>query len=1080
MSFTDALQNFARDVTRNFALPVPANPEDQLKSPMQKLLREGGTALRFRVDSRTETPVPDVGARPDLGVTVSGLLCGHIELKAPGKGARPERLTGGDRRQWKKFKSLPNLIYCDGNEWGLYRDGKRQDTLVRASGDVTADGVSTFADPEIEALERLLRDFLSWEPITPRNPRALALMLAPLCRLLREDVLEAVQRTGSAIEQLASDWRRTLFPDADDRQFADAYAQTLTYALLLAKLSGANIRTTDAAATALDPNHGLLAQTLRVLSDPNARAEIATGVDLIERIIDAVDPAELAPHSPDLWLYFYEDFLAAYDPTLRRKEGVYFTPVQVVEAQVRLAAELLKTKFDKPLGFADDDVTFLDPAAGTGTYPLAVIKQALKMVEDRFGPGAIPARATIIAQNLHAFEYMVGPYAVAHLRISQQILAAGGTLPPAGPGVYLTDTLESPYTPPPPTLTLFHRKLSDEHERAQTVKTETQIIVCMGNPPYHRDQFDPDDPATGRRGGWVRHGDDYSDPPLRHFIDSAITAGQGLHVKNLYNSYVYFWRWALWKLFETTDEPAIVSFITASSYLRGPGFVGMRQVMRETFDELWIIDLEGDNRGARRTENVFDIETPVAIGIGVRYEEPQATTEATVHYTKITGTRAEKLATLASIASFADLAWETCFTGWQASFLPDRGTRFYEWPDITDIFPWQHSGTQLKRTWPIAETRDVLYARWNALLEVTGAERARAFHETDRKINQRHRSVDGSTSLAPLASLNPGDPPIPPVRYGFRSLDRQWVFPDGRLADRPRPPLWRVASERQVFLTSLLTEVLGKGPAAMVSAYVPDLHHFSGRGAKDVIPLWRDADRSSPNMTNGILDMLGRVLSRSVTAEDVFAYCYGILQSPDYVKTFWDDLSIPGLHIPVTTDPTLFATSVEFGRYLIWLHTFGERFVPDGYNLGDIPTGSARNIRPVPTSTDDYPETYSYDEANLTLNVGQGEFAPVSEEVWNFSVSGFSVLQSWLSYRMKSGAGRRSSPLDNIRPTNWIAELNEELLKLLWILEATVALQPELNRNLAAVLASPLLLAEDLPKPTDPERLSPTLAGPLI
>ena len=115
-------------------------------------------------------------------------------------------------------------------------------------------------------------------------------------------------------------------------------------------------------------------------------------------------------------------------------------------------------------------------------------------------------------------------------------------------------------------------------------------------------------------------------PLLADFLKPLEALGWGVHAKNLYNDYVYFWRWALWKVFENKGGPGIVSFITAASYLRGPGFAGMRQVMRQTFDELWIIDLEGDNLGARKTENVFAIQTPVAIAIGVRYGEPQPET----------------------------------------------------------------------------------------------------------------------------------------------------------------------------------------------------------------------------------------------------------------------------------------------------------------------------------------------------------------------------------------------------------------------------------------------------------------------
>lgn len=139
---------------------------------------------------------------------------------------------------------------------------------------------------------------------------------------------------NSNLSALAREWRDYIFPDADDAQFADAYAQTLTYALLLARFSGGESLDTNSATGALQERHGLLAQTLRVLADPHARQEIETGVELLERSIRAVDPIEIAKRSPggDLWLYFYEDFLAAYDRRLRNDRGVYYTPVEVVRA----------------------------------------------------------------------------------------------------------------------------------------------------------------------------------------------------------------------------------------------------------------------------------------------------------------------------------------------------------------------------------------------------------------------------------------------------------------------------------------------------------------------------------------------------------------------------------------------------------------------------------------------------------------------------------------------------------------------------------------------------------------------------
>ena len=277
----------------------------------------------------------------------------------------------------------------------------------------------------------------------------------------------------------------------------------------------------------------------------------------------------------------------------------------------------------------------LDPAAGTGTYPLTAIQHGLDLATNRFGKAMAGNTAARMARNIHAFELLVGPYAVAHLRLSERVMDAGGTLPDDGIHVYLTDALESPHASPPGRFPLVARELTEEHERALAVKKDTEVLVCFGNPPYDRQQIDPSDEGVERKGGWVRNGDDENEQPLlEDFLQPAREAGAGVHLKNLYNDYVYFWRWALWKVFEARDEPGpgIVSFITASSYLRGPGSVGMREVMRRTFDELWILDLEGDNLGARKTENVFNIQTPVAIAVGVRHGEPQPDEPATVSY----------------------------------------------------------------------------------------------------------------------------------------------------------------------------------------------------------------------------------------------------------------------------------------------------------------------------------------------------------------------------------------------------------------------------------------------------------------
>ncbi len=1066
-------------MTNNFKQPISAQPEDQLKAPVGDFLRDTGSLTDLNVAWRTEVHPDDIDGRPDLGVTVNGLLTGHVELKRPGLGARPEHFTGHNRSQWEQFKALPNIIYTDGGEWSLYRSGELK-LRARIAADVSQGGAKALDQETLAALREMLRDFLYWEPVVPGTAEGLARFLAPLARVLRDDVKAALVREASSLRALASEWTGLLFPEGDDAQFADAYAQTVTYALLLARFEGAESLRPAMAVDALQQEHGLLAEALQLLEAPAVREELRMPIELLERAIQAVDSAKLG-QSADPWLYFYEQFLSAYDPKLRKDRGVYYTPVEVVRAQVTLVGELLRKRFGKPLSFADDDVVVLDPAVGTGTYPLAVLDHASGTVQQRFGPGAVAGKLRDLAERLYAFEVLVGPYSVAHLRLSQSLRNAGVT--DKTPKVYLTDTLESPHHPPQFTASLLQAQLTEERKRAEGVKKDVRVFVCLGNPPYDREEQDPNEAIGKRKGGWVRYGDKEQEgivpanPILEDFLAPAREVGAGVHLKNLYNDYVYFWRWALWKVLDSTGEAGIVTFITASSYLRGPGFVGMRQKMREVFDELWIMDLEGDNLGTRKTENVFAIRTPVAIAIGVRNGPPQPGTPAKIWKTRLTGSEQEKLAALDSVASLGDLDWRECTQEWGAPFFPAATGEFSSWPAVTDVFPWQHSGTQLKRTWPIGETKDLLVKRWRSLLEMPTKEMSDAFRETgDRRVNGQYPDLlDASIQQPSLANLH-GKPYLPTVtRYSYRSFDRQWVIADSRVGDRMRPELWRSHSEEQVYITSLLTAVLGSGPAAMVTAEIPDLHHFRGSfGGKDIIPLWRDVEATQPNVTTGLLEAIGSAHGSTLSPERLFSYTYGILAQPAYVERFWEELELPLSRLPITKDAELFQRVAEHGGRLMYLHTYGERFRGPGDD-GSVPQGAALCTKAV--SLEQYPADFSYDLTMRVLRVGDGEFSPVSPEVWDYSVSGLQVVKSWLNRRKLDGSGRKSSPLDEIRPAHW--EFTEELLELLWVLEATLKMQEEGHALLGEVCSSTVFSQAELPTPASEERQSPRSVPPI-
>jgi hypothetical protein len=427
------------------------------------------------------------------------------------------------------------------------------------------------------------------------------------------------------------------------------------------------------------------------------------------------------------------------------------------------------------------------------------------------------------------------------------------------------------------------------------------------------------------------------------------------------------------------------------------------------------------------------------------------------------------------VAGFASLQWKECPDTWHAPFRPAVSGEYFAWPLLRDLMPWQHSGVQLKRTWPIAPAEGTLERRWRGLLSRSGAERAEAFRNTgDREVDGIYRlALAREADPTPISQLDRSASVPPVMRYAYRSLDRQFIIADGRLISRPRPSLWAAHGDKQTYLTSLLSKPLGAGPAVMACADMPDLDCFRGRGAKDIIPLYRDRAARHANTLPGLPELLAEAYGRRVTAEDLVAYVYGVLAQPAFTARFGEELGTRELRVPLTKDARLFEDVCQVGAKLLWLHTYGERYVSEERRRGFVPQGMARCVVAVPGTADLYPAKYVYDAPTETLHVGLGQFGPVSPAVYEFQVSTLRVVQSWLGYRMREPKGRRSSPLDSINVERWPAELTTELLELLWVLEATVEGYTEQAELLETVVAGRCFTGDELPAVPDAARRAP-------
>ena len=540
-------------------------------------------------------------------------------------------------------------------------------------------------------LELLARfdNFLRWEPIPPKSAAELARVAARLCRLLRDEVTEQLAEKSPALTALASDWRKLLFPEANDQQFADGYAQAVTFGLLMARSSDIRLADgLDQVGRQLGRTNSLIGAALRLLTDEvDNEATLKTSLGALVRVLDAVNWHAISKGNPDAWLYFYEDFLAVYDNTLRKLTGSYYTPPEVVGPMIRLVDDVLRRHFGRGAGLASTDVTVADPAVGTGTFILGVLRRIATTVEADQGPGAVPQAIEAAIGRLIAFEMQLGPFAVAQLRVYAELIHLIGKPPRSVPRMFVTDTLGSPYAEVE-SLGSWYGKISESRRQANEIKRKEPITVVIGNPPYK-------EKAKGR-GGWIEEGT-YAggkDPLLKQWIPPA-DWGVGAHAKHLRNLYVYFWRWATWKVFDhdPTHDTGIVCFITVAGFLNGPGFQRMRDYLRRTADRIWVIDCSPEGHQPDVPTRVFQaVQQPVCIVLAARSKQKAADRPAAVKYTVLpAGKREEKFAALAKL-KLESKVWQDCPTDWRAPFLPAATGDWASYPALEELFAYNGSG----------------------------------------------------------------------------------------------------------------------------------------------------------------------------------------------------------------------------------------------------------------------------------------------------------------------------------------------------------------------------------------------------
>jgi predicted helicase len=1000
--------------------------EESLYPALEDLLKDLAQA-QGRAIQVTVLPKPTEAGNPDFRVwDGSHQVIGYIEAKAPG--AKLDQVETSEQLQ-RYLHTFPNVILTDFYEFRLYRDGALLESALLARPFIAQTLKTKPPAEQVKALACLFETFFSFALPPSFTAEDLARDLARRTRFMRDEVIRPELKQQVSVQQgplygFYDAFRKYLIASLTEDQFADLYAQTITYGLFAARTRAQGQFKRREAYALIPATIGILRDVFQFISLGQPPPQMEVIVDDIAAVLNAADVQAILTQynqqgkGDDPILHFYETFLAEYDPETRERRGVYYTPQPVVRYIVRAVHDLLKTRFGLPDGLADSRVTLLDPAAGTLTFPAEAIQLAFQEFTGKYGAGAKGnfLRGHILP-HFYAFELLMAPYAIGHMKIGFLLEALGVPLQNGERfQFYLTNALEMEDLAQIAIPGLA--SLSQESHQAAQVKKNEPILVILGNPPYS---------------GISANQNDWTEKLLKTDLDGAqsyyTVDGEPLREKNpkwLQDDYVKFLRFAQWKIHKAGH--GIVAMITNHGYLDNPTFRGMRQSLLKTFDEIYILDLHG-NSLKRETapdgsadENVFDIRQGVAIGIFVKYGESAATknlSSSRVYHADLYGKREDKYAWLdahdLSTAGYQPITPESpsyFFTPRQMQNLQ----AYQSWPSVTEIFPVNSVG--------IVTARDNLTIRWTPdemwTTVLTFSQLSEELARTAFQLGKDAR--DWKVSLAQQDVKREGGPhreKIVPILY--RPFDVRYTYYTGRSRGfhcMPRPEVMRhmLAGENLALITpkqhkdefgAMVSNVIGghKTVAAFDINYYFPLYLYPSTETPDMFHQARQ-----PNLADWLLPKLSAAYGFTPTPEEVLAYIYAVLYSPTYRQKYAQELRTDFPRIPFTADGALFRQMAALGQQLIDLHLLRSTPLLVGGKGGVKYQGQGSDVV----------EKVRYDPATGRVHINADKyFEGVTPEMWEYQIGGYQVLEKYL----KDRKGRRlDDPVRYIHIASAIAE----------------------------------------------------------
>jgi len=1007
--------------------------------------------------------ITDVGA-PDFIVRHADTPLGYIECKDIGTNL--DQIERSD--QFKRYlAALPNLIFTDYLEFRWYREGE----LCRAErlGRLTPDRSDVKRDSEgVVQVQELLEGFFSAEPIAVGTAQELARYMAAKAKQLRDNAQRVLSQEGElgSLHALHQAFRETLIHDLDADQFADMYAQTLAYGLfsscfeLRRREPGAEFDRFKAEHYVPRTNP-FLRQVFDQIAGPDLDRSLEWIANDIAELLNRADMNQIAadfarkPGREDPVVHFYEDFLRAYDPAKRKARGVYYTPEPVVSYIVRSIDHLLKEKFDRPLGLADENVYILDPACGTGTFLYFVIDQIHQNMQEAGLAGVWPDYVkNKLLPRIFGFELLMAPYTIAHMKLAIQLQDLGYDF--SGDerlGIYLTNTLEEAVKVAD-TLMGFGLGLAiaEEANAAADIKREKPIMVVLGNPPYSS--------SSVNRGPWITRLIEQYKTTVRE---------EETQISALSDDYIKFMRFAQWRIARTGH--GIVGLITNNNYLDGIVFRDVRSSLVRGFSSIHIIDLHGNLRRRETTpaghpdENVFDIQQGVGIALFERGSD--TSNDCVVLHTDVWGNSQAKYEFLAAkdvhSTSFAEL--EPQAPDFLLVPLARALPEYQSWHSITYAFGTGHYSKDKTRAYGTGfKTQQDEFAICFTPEEVCDhMAELLAPEMSEAKLRERYKlcSTQQWDFHAARSALEDTDWRKQLKKCLYRPFDERWTVFSRHVVTNPRLRIMCHLLQPNLGLCigHAGQAVSGYWSLVLATNLIEDQNLFR-RGGNMVFPLYLYASEGTteqerrpnlnPDFVKEFSEKLGLDfipdgqgdLENTFGPEDVFYYAYAVFHSPTYRERYAEFLKIDFPRLPLTSDKELFARLVEKGKRLADLHLLratGQIGDPPAFNIpGSNEVARVRYVEMADgrTGVSPVPKRPSSDagaptggtpvvpKGRVYINKQQ-YFEGVEPEVWEFQIGGYQVCQKWLKDRTIKKLGRSLNTNDITHYRNIVLALRE-------------------------------------------------------